>query len=190
MDAEVTGGHWVSVDFVCVVCSTTVVPEMADTPEFGGGINRLDGLGAATDMTRVLFAGNWRGDGGGSSGMTKGCEYFVVWNSTTCCQCASSSLVESCSICRWNHKTAELCNIRDAHTKPIHKDDPFLEFGSRLPFNSNCITNIGDWETWFPFRWLYEHGRSPWRCPGILWVIIRHFSRTFAVFECFRSATP
>jgi len=135
--AEVTGGHWVSV-------STTLTSEMAVSPKFGGGINRLDGLGVATDMTRLLFVGNLCGDDGGSSGMTKGCEYFVVWDSTTCCQCASSSLVESRSICWRRHKTTELCDVREAHTKHIHKYDPFLEFGPRLPFNSNRITNIGD----------------------------------------------
>jgi len=102
--------------------------EMADTPEFGWGINRLDGLGVAIDMTRVLFEVDLC-DGGGSSGMTKGSEYLEVWDSTTCCQCASSSFVESFSIGRWNHKTAELCYVREAHTEFIHKDDPFLEFG-------------------------------------------------------------
>jgi len=102
---------------------------MADTPKFGGGKNRLDGLGVATDMTRALFVGILRGDGGGNSGMTKGCEYFVVWDSTTCCQCASSSFVESRSIGRWDYKTAEKCGSREALTEPIHKDDPFPEFG-------------------------------------------------------------
>jgi hypothetical protein len=183
---EGTGGHWVSIGFVCEVCFTTLTSETADSPNFGGGINRLDGLGGPTDMTRVLL----RGDDGASSGMTKGCEYFVVWDSTTCCQCASSSLVESRSICWGDHQTAELCDIREEHTKPIHKYDPFLELGPRLPFDSNRITNIGDWKTWFPFRWLCEHGRSPCRYLDILWVIVRHFSRTFAVLERFRSGIP
>lgn len=138
-------------------------------------------------MTRVLFIGILRGDGGGNSGMTKGCEYFVVWDSTTCCQCASSSFVESRSMGRWDDKRTEICNVREALTEIIHKDDPLFEFGPRFPLDSDRITNIGNWETWFPFRWVCEHDRSLWRCLGILWVIVRHFSRTFAFFELFRS---
>ena len=72
--------------------------EDVDTPIFGGGMTLRDGLEEATGTARGCFVGELRGEEDGSSGMTKGCEYFDLWNVTTCCQCASSSFVEHCSV--------------------------------------------------------------------------------------------
>jgi hypothetical protein len=95
--AKESGRHWAPIEFACVVISITLTFGAVDTLKSGGGMTRRDGLRMATGMVRVFFEGDLRGNGG-SSGAMKGREYLVLWKSTACCQCVSSSFVESCSV--------------------------------------------------------------------------------------------